>query len=275
MRDVALLHQQVKYLQQSQDQKFTQLQVMVQQTLDSATKANTAVAVLESGLRGAVRDQLSGVVSSTVGYGSKVDAMSTDVQALRAAVEDITGRLGKLQQQLGDLSKAVQAMQAPAAPPSGPGTMPPSGATGGPPANIPPATPLYESARRDMMGGKNDLALQEFQDYLKYYGNTELAPNAQFFIGSIHFAQNDLETALSDFDAVLEKYPDNNKTPDALLMKGRTLVKMGQTTRGATEFREVIKRFPSSDQTAQAKAQLKALGLPYNSGTPARKKGAR
>ena len=50
MRDVALLQQQVKDLQQSQDTKFAALTVMVQQTLDSATKANTAVAVLESGL---------------------------------------------------------------------------------------------------------------------------------------------------------------------------------------------------------------------------------
>src|ERR1044071_4042065 len=50
MRDVALLQQQVKDLQQSQDNKFTALTVMVQQTLDSATKTNTAVAVLESRL---------------------------------------------------------------------------------------------------------------------------------------------------------------------------------------------------------------------------------
>ena len=113
MRDVALLQQQVKDLQQSQDTKFAALTVMVQQTLDSATKANTAVAVLESGLRGAMQEQLRGVVSSAVGVGSKVDGMGGDVQALRASVEDITSRLGKLQQQLTDLNKAVQAMAAP------------------------------------------------------------------------------------------------------------------------------------------------------------------
>ena len=67
MRDVALLQQQLKDLQQSQDTKFAALTVMVQQTLDSATKANTAVAVLESGLRGAMQEQLKGVVGSAVG----------------------------------------------------------------------------------------------------------------------------------------------------------------------------------------------------------------
>jgi len=83
MRDVALLQQQVKDLQQSQDTKFAALTVMVQQTLDTATKANTAVAVLESGVRGTVRDEVRGVVTSTVGVGSSVDGMGSDIQALR------------------------------------------------------------------------------------------------------------------------------------------------------------------------------------------------
>jgi tol-pal system protein YbgF len=273
MRDVALLQQQVKDLQQSQDTKFSALTVMVQQTLDSATKTNTAVAVLESGIRGTVKEELRGVITSTVGVGSKVDGMGSDVQALRSSVEDITSRLGKLQQQLADLNKAVQAMAAPPAPPPpAPGQTGTTSQMGGPPPSIPPAAILYDNANRDARGGKYDLALQEFQDYLKYYGNMDYAPNVQFNIGMIHFTQNNLESALSDFDAVLEKYPDNSKTPDALLMKGKTLVKMGRPTQGAAEFRDLIKRFKNSDQATQAMAQLKALGLPYNSGAAASKK---
>jgi len=274
MRDVALLQQQVKDLQQSQDTKFAALTVMVQQTLDSATKANTAVAVLESGIRGTLQEQLRGVVTSSVGVGSKVEGMGSDVQALRASIEDIASRLGRLQQQMVDLNKAVQAMAAPPPPPPAAGL---SGATtqGGPASSIPPAATLYENARRDASGNKLDLALQEFQDYLKYYGNMDFAPNAQYDIGIIHYTQGNLEAALADFDAVLEKYPDNNKTPDALLMKGKTLVKMGRPTQGAAEFRELIKRFKNSDQATQAMAQLKALGLPYNPSAPSSKKRAR
>ena len=272
MRDVALLQQQVKDLQQSQDEKFTRLQVMVQQTLDIATKANTAVAVLDSGISARVQDQLKGVVTSTVGVGSRVDSMGGDLQALRATVEDIASRLGKIQAQLSDLNKAVQSMQAPPPPPPGPGAT-----TSAAPANACTMAqePLYQGALRDRMGGKLDLALQEFQDYLKCFGNTEYAPNAQFYVGDIHYARNELEQAVSDFDAVLEKYSDNNKTADALIMKGKALVKLGQPTRGATEFNEVIKRFPNSDQATQAKAQLKLLGLPYRpSAAPSRKKKA-
>src|SRR5436190_9730834 len=276
MRDVALLQQQVKDLQQSQDTKLAGLTAMMQQTLDTATKANTAVAVLESGLSRSLQEQVRGVVTSSAGVGSKVDSMGGDVQALRGAVEDITSRLGRLQQQLTDLSKAVQALAAPPAPPpSAPGTTGGPGtatSAGGPPASLPPATVLYENASRDARGGKFDMALQEYQDYLKYYKDLEYAPNAQFNIGMIHYTQKNLEAALADFDSVLEKYPDNTKTPDALLMKGKTLVAMGRPTQGAAEFRDLIKRFPNSDPAMQAKAQLKSLGLPYNSSAPAKKR---
>ena len=179
-------------------------------------------------------------------------------------MEDINTRMGKLQQQLSDLTKAVQALTPPPPPPPPPGGAPTTSGVTGPPPNLPPASTLYDNGRRDASSAKFDLALQEFQDYLKYYGNMELAPNAQFYIGYIHYNQGDLESALADFDAVLEKYPDNAKTPDAMVMKGKTLVKMGKPTQGATEFREVAKRFPRTDQATQAIGELKRLGLPYN-----------
>ena len=127
---------------------------------------------------------------------------------------------------------------------------------------------MYNAARQDYVSGKYDLAVQEFNDYLKYYGNTSYAPNAQFYIAMIHFAQGNYEAAVKEFDMVLEKYPDNNKTADALLYKGRALVKMpGHKTEGANEFMEVIRRYPKSDQAVQACTERKALGL--NCGAPA------
>jgi tol-pal system protein YbgF len=112
-----------------------------------------------------------------------------------------------------------------------------------------------------MSGGKLDLALQEFSDYLKWYGSTDLAPNAQFYIASIHSSQGDYEQAVAEFDKVLEKYPDNNKTPDALYNKGLALTKMGRRTDGAQEYLELIQRFPSNDLAKRACDQRKSMGL--------------
>ena len=112
-----------------------------------------------------------------------------------------------------------------------------------------------------MSGGKLDLALQEFSDYLKWYGSTDLAPNAQYYIAYIHSSQGDYDDAVKEFDMVLEKYPDNNKTPDSLYNKGLALTKMGRRTDGAQEYRELIQRFPSNDLSKRACDQLKGMGL--------------
>ena len=142
------------------------------------------------------------------------------------------------------------------------------GLSGAPPSEraCPPAGELYPDANSDRTGGKYDLALKEYADYLRCYGNLNLAPNAQFYIGTIHMVQGDYESAVKDFDVVLEKYPDNNKTPDALYSKGMALVKLGRLTDGANEFAELIKRFSGkSDLAIKACEQRKEMGL--NCGT--------
>jgi len=271
-RDVAQLQQQVRDLQRSQDEKFAALQMLVQQAVDNASKANTAVAVIQSGFQQNIRDTESKVVAPVVGLASRMDQVSNDLRTVQQAVSDVTGLMSKLQAQLTDLGNAVKVMQAP--PPAPPAQTPLGGGTAAPETPTISATDLYSNARRDMSGGKLDLALQEFSDYLKWYGNTDLAPNAQFYIGSIHYSQGDYDNAVKEFDMVLEKYPDDaNKRPDALYNKGLALEKMGRRTDGAQEFRELIKRFPSNDLSKSACEKLKGMGLSCAlRATPAKKR---
>jgi len=275
-RDVALLQEQVRTLQRSQDEKLSAIQVLIQQALDAANKANTSVALLQNNLQQSTKEQQSKVGTAVVDMGAKIDALSTDFTALRESVTDIASQVGKLQQQMVDIGNAVRTIQAPApAPPAEPGAASVTGDTGpGGTSSVPPvsASTLYANAMRDRSGGKPDLALQEFSDYLKYFGNTDLAPNAQYYIAEIHLGQNKLDDALQEFDMVLEKYPDNNKTPDALYQKGVTLKRMGKRTQGKQEFCELIKRFPANDLATRAKAQVKELGLTCGSATPRRKR---
>jgi TolA-binding protein len=274
-RDVALLQEQLRAMQSSQDAKFSEIKVLVQQALDAANKTSTSVALLQNNLQQSFKDQQKSVVDPVVGVGAKLDQVTTDVGALRESVADISSQMGKLQQQMLDIGNALRSIQTPAAPPpsavpgSSPGGSAPLSGSTMPPV---PAATLYQNANRDRNGGNDDLALQEYGDYLKYYGNTDLAPNAQYYIAELHSKQGNLSDALAEFDMVLEKYPDNNKTPDALYMKGATLVKMGKRTQGKQEFCELVKRFPSTDLAGRARSQVKALGLTCGPAAPARRK---
>jgi tol-pal system protein YbgF len=258
-RDLGLLQEQVRALQVSQGEQFTKLGVLVQQAIDGANKANTTVAVIEDNIRRSVNEQEQKIVTPVVSLGTRVDQMSSDFRTLQQAVSDLAAQMSKMQVQLTDLGNAVKAMSAPPAPPPPPtGASDVTGASGSPSMS---ASDLYSNARRDDDAGKYDLALQEYSDYLKWYGNTALAPNAQFYIAHIHYAQGDYNRAADEFDMVLEKYPDNNKTADALYLKGMALVKEQRRTDGAQEFRELIKRFPNDDNSKKACTELRNMGL--------------
>jgi tol-pal system protein YbgF len=267
-RDVALLQQQIKDLQRSQDEKLAAILEAARSAVDAANRANTSVAVITSNIEKNLRDQTDKVATPVVGLSTRLNEMGNELHTLSQAVGDLTQLMSRLQTQLTDINNAIKVIQQPpAAPPaqSGQPGQPAASASDVPPM---PAETMYNAARQDYVSGKYDLAVQEFGDYLKYYGNTGYAPNAQFYIAMVHFVQSNYEAAVREFDMVLEKYPENNKTADALLYKGRALVKMpGHKTDGANEFMEVLRRYPKSDQSVQACTERKALGL--NCGAPA------
>jgi tol-pal system protein YbgF len=252
-RDILQMQDQIRSLQRSQDEKLAALQVLLQQTLDAANKANTATAVLEASLRDKLKDQEKNLVVPVAGLGSKVEQMSSDFSSVRESVADLTSRLGKLQNQVADLSQAIRTLSAPPPPP--PGAAP---TAAGPPAGV-SAEQLYNAALRDRTSGNADLAIAQFKDYIQYFGTSDLAPNAQFYIGEIEYLRGDYTASLAAFDKLLEAYPDNAKTADALLLKGRALVKSGFKAEARTEFETLIRKFPSHENAAKAKMELRAL----------------
>ncbi len=197
--------------------------------------------------------------------------MSTQVQGLSDNLEEIKSRLGKLNQQLVDLQNSVQSLDAKisggaSAPSTGTatptaGAVPPSGSSAVPSGPAPSANTLYDNGLRDIQTGKYDLARSEFQDYLKYYGETELASNAQFYLGEIYYKQKQYGEAVAAYDKVLTNYPKSFKLAPARLKKGLALLDLGQKTAGIRELREVIKRFPRSEEDRLARAKLKELGV--------------
>lgn len=265
-RDIAQLQDQVRQLQRSQDDKLGQLTALIQQALDASNKANTAIAMLQGSLTDRIGQQAKDLVGPVAGVGTKVDQMADEFRSVREAVADLSARMGKLDAKLADINNAISTLRNPPAAP------PPTGGTGLTPGSAGPATPppgmsaetTYQNAYRDLQSNQLDLALQEFTDYLKYFPNTDYAPNAQYYIGDIYLRKGDTDNAIAAFDAVLERFSENSKTPDARYMKGRALVQAGKPTAAAQEFREIVKRYPDREVAAKAKAQLKALG--YSTG---------
>jgi len=255
-RDIAQLQDQVRTLQSGFDQKMAALQTLVEQALEAGNKANTNVSVLNSSVTQTLDRELKDALRPIAGLTAKVDNVNNDLSDVRSSMTDLTTQINRLQQQLTDINNAIKVIQAP--PPAPPPSNNPEAAANN---AHPPAKVVYEGARNDYSSGKSDLAAGEFSDFVRWYPDDPLAPDAQLVIGEIHLSQQKYDIAVTDFDAILERYPENKVTPDAWFMKGMALKQAGRRNDAATEFRSLIKKYPRSDRADQAAQQLRALGL--------------
>jgi len=98
-----------------------------------------------------------------------------------------------------------------------------------------------------------------FQRFLQSHSSTDLADNAQYWIGEARYARRDFSGALAAFREVVSRHPNGNKVPDALLKAGQCLEEVGDDESARTSYREVIDRFPGSAASAVAEDRLARL----------------
>jgi len=251
-RDVTSILQGQKDMQTQLTQDHTVQKTLIEQSSDTVNKLNTTMSSLQKSVQDVQANS-----------GTRLDTMSTQVQGLSDNLEEIKSRLGKVNQQLVDLQNSVQSIDARLAGGNPAGAPPAAGPAAKPAADNshPPADTLYSNGLSDIQTGKNDLARSEFQDYLKYYGDTELASNAQFYLGEIAYSQRQYQQAVTEYDKVLTNYPKSFKLAPARYKKGMALLELTQKNAGVKELREVVKRYPGTEEERRARAKLKELGV--------------
>jgi tol-pal system protein YbgF len=272
-RDVAQLQEQIRQMQESHNQKLTALEGLIKQAMEQQSRIGTAVSSMEKGISDRLNQQQSTLAQPVIALGSKLDTVSEDTRLTRENVADLAARLAALDTKLADISSTVRILSAPPASPP----PPPAGSATGAAAIAPPAgvsaETLYQNAFRDYSSGKDELAMMEFTDFLKYFPMSENAPSAQYYIGQIYDRAKQYEDGAQAFDAVLERYPENPKTPDALYWKGIELMKSGKKAEAITEFKDFLARYPSHSLSANARAHLRTLGqAPTPAAKPARRR---
>ena len=238
---VQQLQEQMTAMQRSFDERMGVMKNLVEQNTDAVNKVATALNGLQTTLAKQQGDS-----------GSKVDQVSGQVQALNDTMDEIKVRLSKVTKQLEDMQAAQQSLGAQQAQQQ---------AQQQAMAAAPPPDVLYNNAVRDYNGGKNDLALQECSDYIKFYPNTDLAGNCYFYLGEIQFKQANYQQAAQSYDQVLQNFPSGNKAASAQLKKGFALIELGKQDDGVTELRRLIQRYPHSPEALQARDRLRKLGV--------------
>ncbi|MFL6437156.1 MAG: tetratricopeptide repeat protein [Terriglobales bacterium] len=249
---IQALQDQLARLQQSNDERFGAMRSLLEQNTDTINRVANSLDAISHSLQ-----------TSTTDQGGKVDQVSAQVQSLHDSVDELKARMAKVSKQIDDMAAAQQNLQA--APQQGqPGQTPQQQ----PQAQAPPPDVLYNNALSDYNGAKYNLASQEFSDYIKYYSNTDLAGNAQYYIADIEYRQGNYQQAVQDYDKVLEQFPSGNKASASQLKKAYALLNLNQRDAGVRELRALVARYPRSLEAQQARERLRSLGANTTASKP-------
>lgn len=174
-------------------------------------------------------------------------------EAIHSTLKDIAERLSEISDRMRPArAQALPTLEAPPAPvTAGPGATPST-----PAPSAPPPRELYSTSYADYARGNYDLAIQGFQEYLKNYADSELADNAQYWIGMCHFGKQKHTDAVEAFNTLLKDYPSSDKLPEARVRKGEALEKLGRRSQALLEYRYVIDRYPNSPAARLARERL-------------------
>lgn len=217
--EVVVLERQVQAMKEAQDRNSGQMSALINQIIDTVSAIRQAQSRVAEGSTSAI--------SEVSGLGERLSATNQ--------------RIDRLSEQMAELKKLVENL--PKLPTF---------------TQITPGNPdqLFAAAYGDYSRGNYDLAISEFRQYVETYPTSEMADNAQYWIGESLFAKRQFNEAIAEFDKVSAMFPKGDKIPAARFKKGMALLESGQEEAARAEFTALIKLYPRSNEAALARQQL-------------------
>jgi len=248
MADIRMLQEQTQQLQQALAQLNDALKTITTRIDDQSNVTRKAFA-----------DQKLGT-----------DQLGSDLRVVRERVDETNVRIGALSQEIEGLRVSIPQYSAPAPAPTDGSTPPetPGTASGTESAPPPPAQPapvgvspqrMYDMAWTDYTAGQWALCVAGFDNYLRTFPRSELADEAQFYIGECNYSDGKFNEAVDAYNKVISNYPKGESVPNAYYKRGITFERMNQQDRARESFDAVIKSFPDSDAARLAKQRLATL----------------
>ena len=153
-------------------------------------------------------------------------------------------------------TRSVQPLSPPSSTPASPaGSAVSPSPQPGVPAGVEPDK-LYVDGYAQLNSGNFARAQQEFTEFLARSPESDLADDAQYWIGECLFSQKDYRRAILEFRRVIDQYPFGNRVPHAFLKVGLSYLALGDRNRAAESLETVVQAFPKSEVATVAQATL-------------------
>lgn len=115
----------------------------------------------------------------------------------------------------------------------------------------------YEAALNQFKAAKYKEASVAFAAFVQKYPDSQLAPNAQYWLGNAWYAQRDCKKAIEAQSLVTTKYADSPKAPDAWLAIATCQQELGNPTGAKRSLETLVSKYPTAPATEAAKQRLK------------------
>ncbi|PYP86255.1 MAG: tol-pal system protein YbgF [Blastocatellia bacterium AA13] len=216
--EITILERQVRSMQESLDRNSGQMSALIIQISDNVSAIRQA--------QGRVAESAASTAGEVNTFGERLGSTNQ--------------KMDRLSETVAELKKLVQNMpKLPAFPEVNPGN----------------PDMLFAAAYADYSRGNYDLAISEFNTYVESYPSSEMADNAQYWIGECYFGKGDMERAAAEFDKVINNFQKGDKVPGAHYKKAKALQRLGKNDEALAEFKALIKQFPKSNEAALAKQE--------------------
>lgn len=192
----------------------------------------------------------------------RIDALEAQMRQMRGELEELQNTNDTLRKQqrdlYADLDRRLTALQAgakSAAAGSGDGGAGSGAAAGDAGGDQAAYTRAFDALKSTDYAG----AITRFRDFLHTYPQSQLAGNAEYWLGEAYYVTHDYDNASAAFRAVGEQYAQSPKVADALVKLGLTQIDQKKLVDARATLKQVVQRFPGTDAAKLATTRLQTI----------------
>ena len=118
----------------------------------------------------------------------------------------------------------------------------------------------YREALQLIRDGQCNQAAPKLRDFIRKNPKSDLADNAQYWIGACYYGQRDYNRAIRELSDVMLKYSKGDKAPAALLMLAQAFADSGDKIDARLVLQKLISEHPRSEEAERGRQTLKSIG---------------
>jgi TolA-binding protein len=252
---------ELRILQEQQAQLALSIAQLAQSLVESNKAFNTRLDQMNDRLTKLFADQA--LLIGPIGENARI---------MRERSQEASTRIGELTEEIRALRRDVASLLARpvlAAPPVDP-LDPNAPVVPTPSSAVPPLAPVpsalglspeqaFNAGRAAYATGQWDLAVEEFQTFLKFFAADPRADDAQQGIGDALYAANKFEEAIAAYNGVIQNYPKGDQVAWAYYKRAVVQRRVGRPDEARASYEMAVKLGGDEAVAIQAKQGLSGL----------------